>query len=187
MPGRKIRRHPATDMPEAHAILRSIPVVGPVTAAALPVWMPEPGTVGNRQAAALAGVAPPLTSEPGLIAFAVSGPRLGHRGPGVPTRGLKACATDAPMAFEDARWSTSLPALACCPRMMPLPTSPAIRFVHGSPSDWPNSRAVRRPRWMERNRRLAPFCLVSYQSRWHRVARCPVFEPVSATPCPPMR
>ena len=58
MPAGKIRRHPATNMPEAHAILRSIPGVGPVTAAALPVWMPGPDTIGNRQAAALAGVAP---------------------------------------------------------------------------------------------------------------------------------
>ena len=58
MPAGKIRRHPGTDMPQAHAILRSIPGVGPVTAAALMCWVPEPGTIGNRQAAALAGVAP---------------------------------------------------------------------------------------------------------------------------------
>ena len=46
----------------AHAgryrILVSIPGIGPVTAAALISWMTELGSIGNRQAAALIGVAP---------------------------------------------------------------------------------------------------------------------------------
>lgn len=39
-------------------ILTSIAGVGLITAAALMCWMPEPGTLKNRQAAALIGVAP---------------------------------------------------------------------------------------------------------------------------------
>ncbi len=39
-------------------ILVSVPGIGPVTAAALICWMPELGTLGSRQAAALLGVAP---------------------------------------------------------------------------------------------------------------------------------
>ena len=46
-------RHPAL-----HSRRRAGHGGGPVTAAALPVWMPGPDTIGNRQAAALAGVAP---------------------------------------------------------------------------------------------------------------------------------
>ncbi len=39
-------------------IIQSVPGCGPVTAAALCSGMPEPGSIGPRQAAALAGVAP---------------------------------------------------------------------------------------------------------------------------------
>lgn len=39
-------------------ILMSVPGVGPMTAAALLCWMPELGTIGNRQAASLLGLAP---------------------------------------------------------------------------------------------------------------------------------
>lgn len=40
------------------AVLRSIPGIGPTTAAQLAALMPELGTLGRRQAAALAGLAP---------------------------------------------------------------------------------------------------------------------------------
>ncbi len=43
---------------ESHRILTSVPGIGPVTAAALVAWMAELGTIGNRQAASLLGVAP---------------------------------------------------------------------------------------------------------------------------------
>lgn len=43
---------------EHAAILRGIPGIGPATAAALLALMPELGTIGRRQAAALAGLAP---------------------------------------------------------------------------------------------------------------------------------
>ena len=43
---------------ESYAILTSVPGIGPVTAAALIAWMGELGAIGNRQAAALIGVAP---------------------------------------------------------------------------------------------------------------------------------
>ena len=43
---------------ESYRILVSIPGIGPVTAAALISWMAELGSIGNRQAAALIGVAP---------------------------------------------------------------------------------------------------------------------------------
>ena len=43
---------------ERFRILTSIPGVGAVTAAALLCWMPELGSLGRRQAAALIGVAP---------------------------------------------------------------------------------------------------------------------------------
>ncbi len=43
---------------ERFRILTSIPGVGVVTAAALLCWMPELGSLGRRQAAALIGVAP---------------------------------------------------------------------------------------------------------------------------------
>ena len=43
---------------ERYRILTSIPGVGKVTAAALLCWMPELGSLGQRQAAALIGVAP---------------------------------------------------------------------------------------------------------------------------------
>lgn len=43
---------------ERYRILTSIPGVGEVTAAALLCWMPELGSLGRRQAAALIGVAP---------------------------------------------------------------------------------------------------------------------------------
>ena len=46
------------DHAESCRILQSIPGIGPVTAAALICWMSELGTIGNRQAAALIGVAP---------------------------------------------------------------------------------------------------------------------------------
>jgi transposase len=39
-------------------LLRSVPAVGPLTAAMLVVHMPELGTLGDKQAASLAGVAP---------------------------------------------------------------------------------------------------------------------------------
>ena len=42
----------------SYAILTSVPGIGPVTAAALIAWMGELGAIGNRQAAALIGVAP---------------------------------------------------------------------------------------------------------------------------------
>ena len=57
---RKIREliagDPDTD--RRYRVLVSIPGVGPVSAAALCCWMPELGSIGNRQAAALLGVAP---------------------------------------------------------------------------------------------------------------------------------
>ncbi len=43
---------------ESYGILTSVPGIGPVTAAALIAWMGELGAIGNRQAAALIGVAP---------------------------------------------------------------------------------------------------------------------------------
>ena len=46
------------DAEQRYQILISIPGVGPVSAAALCCWMPELGHLGNRQAAALLGVAP---------------------------------------------------------------------------------------------------------------------------------
>lgn len=46
------------DHAESCRILQSVPGIGPVTAAALNCWMNELGTIGNRQAAALIGVAP---------------------------------------------------------------------------------------------------------------------------------
>lgn len=51
-----IATDPDTD--RRYRILTSIPGVGPVSAASLCCWMPELGTIGNRQAAALLGVAP---------------------------------------------------------------------------------------------------------------------------------
>lgn len=56
----QIRAHIAADpsCEPRYRILRSIPGVGPVTAAALCCWMPELGHIGRRQAAALIGVAP---------------------------------------------------------------------------------------------------------------------------------
>ena len=46
------------DQAERFRILTSIPGVGAITAAALVCWMPELGSLGGRQAAALIGVAP---------------------------------------------------------------------------------------------------------------------------------
>ena len=46
------------DLAESYGILTSVPGIGPVTAAALLAWMSELGAIGNRQAAALIGVAP---------------------------------------------------------------------------------------------------------------------------------
>ena len=46
------------DTNRRYRILLSIPGVGPVSAATLCCWMPELGTISNRQAAALLGVAP---------------------------------------------------------------------------------------------------------------------------------
>ncbi len=43
---------------DSHRILTSVPGIGPVTAAALVAWMAELGSIGNRQAASLLGVAP---------------------------------------------------------------------------------------------------------------------------------
>ena len=51
-----IASDPDTD--RRYRILTSIPGVGPVSAATLCCWMPELGTISNRQAAALLGVAP---------------------------------------------------------------------------------------------------------------------------------
>ncbi len=51
-----IASDPDTD--RRYQILISIPGVGPVSAAMLCCWMPELGSIGNRQAAALLGVAP---------------------------------------------------------------------------------------------------------------------------------
>ena len=48
----------AEDLAESCGILTSVPGIGPVTAAALIAWMGELGAIGNRQAAALIGVAP---------------------------------------------------------------------------------------------------------------------------------
>ena len=48
----------AEEHAEAYGILTSVPGIGPVTAAALIAWMGELGAIGNRQAAALIGVAP---------------------------------------------------------------------------------------------------------------------------------
>ena len=46
------------DHAASYAILKSIVGIGPITAAALIAWMPELGSIGNRQAAASLGVAP---------------------------------------------------------------------------------------------------------------------------------
>ena len=46
------------DTEQRYRILTSIPGTGPVSAATLCCWMPELGRIGNRQAAALLGVAP---------------------------------------------------------------------------------------------------------------------------------
>ncbi len=46
------------DLGESYGILTSVPGIGPVTAASLIAWMGELGAIGNRQAAALIGVAP---------------------------------------------------------------------------------------------------------------------------------
>ena len=56
----RIQAHIADDpaCEPRYRILRSIPGVGPVTAAALCCWMPELGHIGRRQAASLIGVAP---------------------------------------------------------------------------------------------------------------------------------
>ena len=54
----KILIEGSDDHAQALTILTSITGVGPITAAALIAWMPELGTIGNRQAAALLGVAP---------------------------------------------------------------------------------------------------------------------------------
>ena len=54
----KILIEGSDDHAQASTILTSITGVGPITAAALIAWMPELGTIGNRQAAALPGVAP---------------------------------------------------------------------------------------------------------------------------------
>ncbi len=43
---------------DSHRILTPVPGIGPVTAAALVAWMAELGSIGNRQAASLPGVAP---------------------------------------------------------------------------------------------------------------------------------
>ncbi len=48
----------AEEHAESYGILTSVPGIGPVTAAALIAWMGELGAIGNRQAAALIGVAP---------------------------------------------------------------------------------------------------------------------------------
>ena len=58
-----ITSDPDTD--RRYRILTSIPGIGPVSAAALCCWMPELGSIGNRQAAALLGVAP-FARESGL-------------------------------------------------------------------------------------------------------------------------
>ncbi len=47
-------------------ILTGVPGIGPVTAAALVCWMPEPGTLDGRQAASLLGVAP-FASDSGTL------------------------------------------------------------------------------------------------------------------------
>ena len=46
------------DMAPRYRILRSVPAIGPVNAAMLCCQMPELGSIGNRQAASLIGVAP---------------------------------------------------------------------------------------------------------------------------------
>ena len=48
----------AEEHAESYGILTSVPGIGAVTAAALIAWMGELGAIGNRQAAALIGVAP---------------------------------------------------------------------------------------------------------------------------------
>lgn len=53
---RLVAAHP--ELAGKHAILRSVPGVGPVTAATLLAFMPELGTMTGREAAALVGVAP---------------------------------------------------------------------------------------------------------------------------------
>lgn len=53
---RLVAAHP--ELAEKHAILRTVPGVGPVTAATLLAFMPELGSMTGRQAAALVGVAP---------------------------------------------------------------------------------------------------------------------------------
>ncbi len=61
-------------------ILVSVPGIGPVTAAALICWMPELGTLGSRQAAALLGVAP-FARDSGTLSGArrIRGGRRRHR------------------------------------------------------------------------------------------------------------
>jgi len=56
----KVRELIASDpgIDRRYRILTSIPGIGPICAAALCCWMPELGHIGNRQAAALMGVAP---------------------------------------------------------------------------------------------------------------------------------
>lgn len=49
----------------AHAILRSIPSIGEVAAAAILIECPEIGTLGKKQAASLAGLAP-MTRQSGM-------------------------------------------------------------------------------------------------------------------------
>ena len=46
------------ELADSYEILTSVPGIGPVTAASLIAWMGELGAIGNRQAAALIGVAP---------------------------------------------------------------------------------------------------------------------------------
>ena len=55
-----IKNHIDTEPAKAHAyhLLTSICGIGFLTAATLLCWMPELGTIGNRQAASLAGLAP---------------------------------------------------------------------------------------------------------------------------------
>jgi len=58
--GRRIERlvRGSGDLAAGHPVLTSVPGIGPVTAASLIAWVGELGAVGNRQAAALVGVAP---------------------------------------------------------------------------------------------------------------------------------
>ena len=64
-------------MSERLNILFSIPGIGMITALMILVDMPEIGTLGNKQIASLAGLAPPLTHA-GMYCWAMRVTKLGR-------------------------------------------------------------------------------------------------------------